>query len=540
MGRSYRRSPAAVAVLSACLSAAAAAQPYPQIEWWYDLDAPSFGSSSCGDLDLDGKLEIVFCTYFNDEKIHVLNAEDGTQLWEYGTGGCNDASSVIADVDSDDTLEVIAPASSPCMIYCLDGPDGSVEWAFDTVSPHCIDSPPALGDLDGDGSLEVVCGTFYGRVYAVNAEDGSQLWFADLDPTGHFEADPAILDVEGDGDLDVVITEWMGDQRVYALSGLTGSVLWLTDEPDNSMYHGCSFADLDQNGKSELVTGCYDSNVYCFNSWNGWLRWAAPVSAYAGAPTSLADLDNDGSIDILFAASSQIGALTGEGDPIWSFYAGGGCFRGSAIADVNSDGTLDAVFGADDGHLRALTGSSGAVVWDVDLQAHYGQTFDVDNAPIIEDFDGDGLLDVFVVGGFTDSGQPQNNHGRAYMLSAGIGAGSGWPMFRHDERHSGCFYGYATGIEEEPLRQPAGLGVFPNPSAGEPSLLLTLDEAGFVTVELFDLSGRRVSSCTPGLFPAGSSTFAAGCIPDELPPGCYICRVCAGSWTGCARLVILE
>ncbi len=39
----------------------------PQILWWYDLQAPSFGSAATGDIDNDGMLEIVFGTYFNDE-----------------------------------------------------------------------------------------------------------------------------------------------------------------------------------------------------------------------------------------------------------------------------------------------------------------------------------------------------------------------------------------------------------------------------------------------------------------------------------------
>ena len=37
----------------------------PEILWWYDLDAPSFGSAAVGDIDGDSKQEIVFGTYFN-------------------------------------------------------------------------------------------------------------------------------------------------------------------------------------------------------------------------------------------------------------------------------------------------------------------------------------------------------------------------------------------------------------------------------------------------------------------------------------------
>src|SRR4030042_1524130 len=101
----------------------------PQILWGYDLDAPSFGSAAVDDIDGDGKLEIVFGTYFNDEHIYAINADSGTILWTYNTGGCNDASPAIADVDLDGELEVIIPASSPCVVYCFDGATGDVEWS---------------------------------------------------------------------------------------------------------------------------------------------------------------------------------------------------------------------------------------------------------------------------------------------------------------------------------------------------------------------------------------------------------------------------
>ncbi|HVQ01862.1 MAG TPA: PQQ-binding-like beta-propeller repeat protein, partial [Candidatus Thermoplasmatota archaeon] len=76
----------------------------PSILWHHDLLAPSFGSAAVGDIDGDGKQEIVFGTYFHDEHIYALNAEDGSILWTYDTGGCNDASVAIADVDQDGAL----------------------------------------------------------------------------------------------------------------------------------------------------------------------------------------------------------------------------------------------------------------------------------------------------------------------------------------------------------------------------------------------------------------------------------------------------
>lgn len=114
-------------------------------------------------------------------------------------------------------------------------------------------------------------------------------------------------------------------------------------------------------------------------------------------------------------------------------------FRGAALADIDGEGTLDVVFGSEDGILRALKGSNGQVIWTCDLEAHYGEVFEIDHAPVIADLDNDGRLDVFVIGGYGISDPWTNNHGRAYALTAGGGSGAGWPMFRHDSLHSACF-----------------------------------------------------------------------------------------------------
>jgi len=426
-------------------TAIAETETSPQILWWYDLNAPSFGSSAVGDIDKDGKLEIVFGTYFNDQHIYALNADSGTLLWRYNTGGCNDASPAIADVDLDSALEVIVPASSPCRVYCFNGATGAVKWSTPTGS-NSIDSPPAIADLDNDGKPEVIFGTFYGYVYCLNGENGSQCWRINLGTNSYIQSDPNILDVNGDGQLDVVVAQWAGDNRVYALRGNNGSTLWYSDLPNDYMYHGGSFGDIDEDGKPEIAIGCYDNHVYVLNGEDGSLKWQYVAPYYVGAPTSIADINNDGHLEIVIFSYNIVRALSHTGGMLWTYSAGGGSFRGAAIADIDSNGILDVVFGADDGILRALRGNNGQVVWTYNLQAHYGRTFEMDHAPVIADFNNDGKLDVFVIGGYGTSSQPNLNHGRAYALSAGNGTGPGWTMFRHDLRHSGNFYGFVSFI----------------------------------------------------------------------------------------------
>ena len=523
------------------------AQPWPEILWWTDLDAPSFGSAACADIDEDGKLEIVFGTYFNDESIHALNGEDGSELWSFFTDGCNDASPVIYDVDLDGQLEVIVPASSPQMVYCLDGDSGTVEWSYNTG--HCIDSPPSIGDVDGDDLPEVVVGTFNGYVYCLNGEDGGFVWECSLGTNSYIQSCPNLLDLDGDQDLDVVVAQWQGDTRVYGLDGSDGTEIWHSDAPQDWMYHGGSFADVDEDGLDEIAIGSYDSNIYLLNSEDGSTEWEyATAAAYVGGPTSIADLNLDGHLEVVFAANTTIGALTWEGDPLWLYTASGGCFRGAAISNINGDTTPDVIFGTSAGHLVALTGTLGEEIWNLDLQAHYGQTFDIDHAPTVADFDGDGKLDVFVVGGYGTSSSPQDNHGRAYLVGAGDGTGAGWLTFRHDELRSACFDTTATGIEggDPPETFQAGvtLAAAPNPFSSAVGILVLLEvPATSLQVTVYDTSGRVVERLHSGPAAAGSlilSWSASGPGSADLPSGTYIVRARAGESTATRKVMLLR
>jgi outer membrane protein assembly factor BamB len=435
-----------------------------QILWWYPLDAPSFGSSAVDDIDEDGFLEIVFGTYFNDEHVYALNAEDGSLLWSYDTGGCNDASPVIADVDLDGHLDVVIPASSPSIVYCFDGMTGAVKWSRSTGASNCIDSPPAVADVDNDEKQEILLGTFFGNIFCLNGEDGSINWQKNLGADSYIQSEPAVLDLNDDGQLDVVVAQFDGDCRMYALWGNNGTTLWYSDLPTDSMYHGCSFADLDQDEKPELVIGSYDNHLYIFNGEDGSLAWQYIAPYYIGAPTSIGDLNNDGYYEIICTSYNILRVFSHTGAVLWSVTTGGDLFRGAALSDIDGDGVLDVVFGSYDGILRAVRGNNGQSIWAFDLQAHYGMYFEIGHAPVIADFNNDGKLDVFVVGGYGVY-PPDDNHGRAYALTAGDGSGPGWPMFRHDCRHSGCF----------PLasNQPPSMGTLTGPVYGRPGVNYT-------------------------------------------------------------------
>ncbi|HRY99097.1 MAG TPA: FG-GAP-like repeat-containing protein, partial [Bacteroidales bacterium] len=419
MSRNAARYYLPLVLLSVCTAGKAQS---PQVLWNYELNDAAFGNAALADVDNDGYPEVVFSCYRNDSSVYMLNAEDGSLLWKYNTGGCNDVAPLIIDTDGNGDLEVILPSSCVAKTFCLDADSGYVQWEAPTRGS---DSPPTAGDVDNDGKLEILHGEFGGYVICLNAESGSQLWELPLDLNSWIQTAPALLDVDQNGQLDFVVANWSfgSNHRVWAVRADNAQILWTDTLPDDYIYHGAAFADLDHDSKAELTIGSYDGKVYCYNAEDGSLAWDYNFpsgSNYIGAPTSIGDLDRDGWPEVVFIDGWKVGVLEHNGVLKWSYTipSYGQSFRGAALADMNSDDTLDVVFGTTTGKLFVLHGATGALLHTVDLASHVGSAdFEIDHGPVVADFDLDGDLEVFVVGGHAEYPNVQNNWGRAYAVS---------------------------------------------------------------------------------------------------------------------------
>ena len=132
---------------------------------------------------------------------------------------------------------------------------------FPQYIDQIIQSSPAIGDINNDGYLEIVVGTgayYPGVGYGIYAFDrqGQQLWKADTD---HFVlSSPALGDIDGDGSLDVAI--WSQDGYIYALDGESGGALsgWPVQGKDgwgytyNSQGISPTLADYDGDGSADI------------------------------------------------------------------------------------------------------------------------------------------------------------------------------------------------------------------------------------------------------------------------------------------------
>jgi hypothetical protein len=236
----------------------------------------------------------------------------------------------------------------PGRLYVLDGATGAEHYAVRDLN-SC--TTPALGDIDGDGEMEIVTIDRYMHVVALNA-DGSELWTGPTvdTPYGLHFAHPAIAlaDLDNDGAVEILAGRQILDAQ--------GNELQALDDP---LFTGHGqipvAADLDGDGDLEVVFGRTAWHHDGSNYYTADVRRGYP---------QVADLDDDPEPEILVASEIEYGpvaegalhsglnVLEHDGQvkiPFTRPYAGGGAYyRPIALAALDDSSGVRAIVTASD------------------------------------------------------------------------------------------------------------------------------------------------------------------------------------------------
>ncbi|MCP4646051.1 MAG: PQQ-like beta-propeller repeat protein [bacterium] len=202
-----------------------------QVQWRYDELAP-YGRSgtNIADLDHDGQAEVLI-TRSNVGLGRCLMALDGrTGAFKWRTQDVMQgyvSNAIVSFGAEPGSQTCVLHADKGNWLYCV-RPDGTERWRVE-LGGHGIFWAPAAGDLDGDGHIEVAVG-----MRRTDPESGATVFVVGQDGTidaklnlgGGANAAPAIGDIDGDGHLELIVVTQSPDQLHVVSWGKTGRVEW--------------------------------------------------------------------------------------------------------------------------------------------------------------------------------------------------------------------------------------------------------------------------------------------------------------------------
>lgn len=267
-----------------------------------------FLSPTVYDLDGDGTPEILIG---GGNRVSAWHA-DGTALAGFPVyvGSTITGTVAVGDVTGDGIPEIFVQRSNYLESFQIDGtttPGWPVYYGMSASY-----AAPSIGDLDGDGSREVlVVGYAFGShsgVFAFNGDGsaypGFPVTFASVQTYGC----PVLGDMDGDGDLEIFVAGKLDPPAFYAWDHMGA---WLPGWPTPATYNmegSAILADLDGDPLLEAAVGSNyaPGDIFGYRL-DGSVVPNFPITTMgASGPNSpaLGDVDLDGDLDIAFTMMS--------------------------------------------------------------------------------------------------------------------------------------------------------------------------------------------------------------------------------------------
>lgn len=297
----------------------------------------------------------------------------------------------------------------------------------------------SLGDLDGDGDLDIVLakGRHWPLKDWVLLNDGAG-GFAErheLPGSADNTYTAALADLDGDGDLDLVVgNDRPDDKRIYLGEGTGSFVLAGTFGDASWPTRNVTVADLNGDGRPEIVVanrGGPDNrsaNYVCVNDGSGAFPDCRVLSRNSATTIGAADLTGDGFTDLFVphrdGGQSVLYVNDGSGGFSEAHAVGPpeSATRAVTFGDLNGDGRLDIVLGDQlAGGVWLYLGRDGT---SFEKRRQIGASADNAYSLAVDDLDGNGDPDV-VIGNRGAPGAILTNDGSATFTRAPFGDAEG-------------------------------------------------------------------------------------------------------------------
>jgi hypothetical protein len=420
------------------LDAALAREGAGTVQWYENLDGAAAtwtahtveaaSSAPSGilvvDADADGDLDLVAAdSHVNDGTLDLYGSDriHGTSTFDTVTliNTADDNNSLrSADMDGDGDADLVATLEGVDLVVWWENDLGDASsWTEHQVcgplsGGTCQDRPRelGLGDLDGDGDIDVVVSHF--------ENPGATAWYRNEGGTWsdggdiHFQAyggqSADVADVDGDGDNDVIISDrasatvgWVENS-----DGLGGSWTYHPVASGFLQAQQLRHADMDGDGDVDLYgVAANTCKAAWFENVDGvGTSWTQRNVATLTTPSctaesaAAADMDLDGDLDMVLVAGGTADVINW-----YENINGDGLTWGGHNISINDGGTVAVADFDQDGDPDVWQARGGEVYWYENLYGALGwdeHLIGGDNRKQVQavDLDGDGDLDAVLMG----------------------------------------------------------------------------------------------------------------------------------------------
>lgn len=209
------------------------------------------------DINNDGDVDFIVGTWNasvkTDNKIYAYRAKDQKLLWTYAVNDVMYHGTAVGDLDKDGKQELVVGCYNDTL-YCINAENGTTNWKYSFGNNFYVGSPALIADLNNDGRCEVIFSAWYKM--AALTWDGKLFWEYNIPNYKQSFRGAAIADVNNNAFLDVVFGTDGGS--VIGLNGQNGSLIFnknLRTEYGDSLYavdHAPLLADFDKDGKMDV------------------------------------------------------------------------------------------------------------------------------------------------------------------------------------------------------------------------------------------------------------------------------------------------
>lgn len=410
---------------------------------------------------------------------------------------------------------------------------------------------------------------------------------------------PRFADLNGNGLIDLYVTvlfisqtrdnfiyfENTGTQSNPQFVRRTNNYLTPLDVGSNS---NPVFADINGSGLDDIIIGSTDAKLHLYENTGTashpeftFVTDSIPISISSfnfNLSPSIADLDGNGTLDLMVGSFLR--------DSMWYFSNTGTpqnpqfTFQGTAASlgitnlgqsstpafvDIDGDGDLDLFVGNWNGRIHYYRNDGSPQSPSYTYITNFYDSIDVgdESVPRFLDLEGNGTYDMFIgsrqgkIWYYRNDGTPQNPSFTFVTdnykdINAFSNAAPTWVDIDNDgdpdlfigNIKGGLLYyqnNDIIGIEVISTKIPEQFNLyqnFPNPFNPSTKIKYDLQRPNEVTLQIFDISGKLISTLVSGNQQAGSYQYTFNA--DGLSSGAYIYRLTTDDFTQSKRMVYLK